>query len=112
MENPRSFGEKLTHHMEVELGRRNWRRGLAKQVAARTGQQPEHVRRMLYKWIDGGVEATEASRESITSTLGLEKGALDPEEDLSDALTRALRAAVEADPQAREALRRMVGMAS
>lgn len=115
MHESRTFGQKLKRHMEAELGRTNWRRGFAKEVASRTGQEPEHVRRMLYKWIDEGVEPTEASRRSITDTLGLDTGALDTDEEeeslVAALLAQALKAAVEADPQAREELRRLLGAA-
>jgi DNA-binding phage protein len=88
-----TFGARLKQHMEVELGRTNWRRSLAKQVAEQTGQNPENARRMLYKWIDEGVDPQPESRKAVTDALGLQAGALDPddeEESLYNALVSAL----------------------
>jgi DNA-binding phage protein len=85
-----TFGGKLRAHLEEH---HVTRRGLAKQIAEQTGQNPENARRMLYKWIEGGVDPTVESRKVVTDVLGLDEGALDPddeEESLYDALVKVL----------------------
>ena len=70
----RTFADKLRSELERrEMGVRT----LARQIDPRN---PERTRRSLNKWLAGEHEPSQASRDSVTDALDLERGALDPDE--------------------------------
>jgi hypothetical protein len=103
-----SFSDKLT----AELAARNMgRRTLAKLVAP---DNVEQARRAIRRWADGTHKPSRANADSITDALGLERGALDSddEEDVMAPLMREIGAAVLRNARSREALRTLLEVAS
>lgn len=87
MQSPGSFAAKLAAVMDDRgMGART----LAKQL------DPENVeqsRRTVRRWLNGTHTPTQASRDTLTDALGLDRGSLDPddeEESLNQALYREL----------------------
>ena len=54
----------------------------------------ESARRTIRKWRAGQQQPTQASIDSVTDALGLERGVLDPDDE-DDSLYRALVAAID-----------------
>lgn len=67
----------------------------------------ESARRAIRKWMKGVHTPTRASRDAVTDALGLERGALDPDDE-EESLMRALMAGLQTEPIAVDALRRML----
>lgn len=44
---------------------------------------PEQARRAIRRWLQGTHTPTQASRDAVTDALGLERGALDPDDEES-----------------------------
>jgi hypothetical protein len=82
-----TFSDKLNAVLE---DRSMSNRGLANRIDP---ENPESARRTIRKWRSGQQTATQASRNSVTDALGLERGSLDPDDE-EDSLVRALIAAI------------------
>jgi hypothetical protein len=85
-----TFSDKLSAVLEE---RKMGNRTLAKLI------DPDHVesaRRSIRKWLSGQHQPNRASIDSVTDALGLERGALDPDDE-EESLYRALVANLNRD---------------
>jgi hypothetical protein len=85
-----TFSDKLSAVLEE---RNMSNRGLAKLIDP---ENVESARRTIRKWLKGQQTATRASRDNVTDVLGLERGALDPDDE-EESLYRALVSSLNRD---------------